>query len=256
MSWILVVAAALLALPFVLGPAQILLRVRTDREVRFEEVDEPLPAEIESDFERFAAALERCGFGGAVRWRTDSAATGQRSLALALCDEATGRAGVVYAVLDAAGRVASRLRQISCVLADGAVLSVNSTTVPGVFDLPPGWRAFNFPDIHDGELLCRLHDTALAHFAGGRAPRPLTAARMRHEIEELNRRHVRHQVEVGLLRERGESLAPTARGAFVMTWRLLWPWKQLAARRRRRDAMLLLSLLGPARPAPPRPAVP
>jgi hypothetical protein len=254
-SWLLVVAAALLA-PYVLGPAGVLLRVRTDRELRFEEVDEPAPAEIESEFERFAAALERRGFGGTVRWRTRSAATGQRSLALALCDEAAGRAGVVYAVLDAAGRVASLSHDISSVLADGAVLGVNSVKVTGVFETPPGWRAFNFPDIHDGELLCRLHDAALAHFAGGRSPLRLTAAGMRHEIEELNRRHVRHQVEAGLLRERGESLAPTARGAFVMTWRLLWPWKQLAARRRRRDAMLLLSLLGPARPEPPRPAVP
>lgn len=250
MSWLLVAVATALLAPYVLGPAGVLLRVRTDREVRFEEVGEPLPAEIESEFERWAAALERRGFGGAARWRTRSAATGQTTLARALCDEATGRAGVAYVMLDAAGRIATRFHDISSVMPDGAVVSVNSAKVTGVFEVPPDWRAFSFPEIHDGELLCRLHDAALARCAGGRAPRRFTAARMRDEIEELNRRHVLYQVEAGLLRDRGVSLGPTVRGAAVMTWRLLWPWKQLAARRRRREAMSLLAVLEPVRPGP------
>jgi hypothetical protein len=246
---LLVAAAAVLAMPYLLGPWRVLRNLRTDRELRFEVVHEPFGAEVEADFARFADALERCGFRRVERWRSHSRATGQVAVALALCDETVGRWGVAYAILDAAGQPVHYYQDISCTLSDGGVLGVDSVKTPRIFAVPAGWRSFNFPQVADGELLCRLHDTALARFADGRSPRPLAAGDLRREVEELGIRHVRHQVEVGLLRPDGESLPPTVRGALVMTWKLLWPWRQLAARRRRRDAMLLLSFLEPYRGA-------
>jgi hypothetical protein len=246
---LLVAAAAVLAMPYLLGPWRVLRNLRTDRELRFEVVHEPFSAEVEADFARFADALERCGFRRVERWRWHSRATGQVAVALALCDETVGRWGVAYAILDAAGRPANRYQDIACVFTNGGVLGVNTIRVGGIFEAPPGWRSFSFPEVGDGELLCRLHDAALARFAGGRTPRPMTAAQLRLEVEELGIRHVRHQVEVGLLQPGGELLPPTMRGALVMTWKLLWPWRQLLARRRRREAMLLLSFLEPYRGA-------
>lgn len=255
MSWVegltlsaLVALAATLALPYVVGPIAIWLRTRIDAETPFTPVDGPFPADVEAAFARFGAGVGRRGFVPAGRFRFDSKANGQSALVAAFCDPARSRWAVAYAAFDAAGRPATRWQDVCCRLADGGVLSVDTAKIGGVFDTPPGWRSFRFPEVDDGELLARLHEIACERSAGGRIAGGLVPEDVRGAVEELGRLHVVHQVERGLFRPGGDPLRPTLRGAAVMAWRLLWPWKGIAARRRRREAMELLAHLPAAGP--------
>jgi hypothetical protein len=242
---LLFVLGGAVALPYALGPLLVWAKTRTPATMDVTPLAAAPPPAVEEVWQRFAAALARRGFRDAGRWESRS---GGHAVFRALVDEVRGRVAFAYAMFDPAGKVAQQYFEIACHLQPEGSVTVHTAKNPPVFAPLPGARTFVVADVEDAELLCRLHDVACERFSRGRRPVPVPPERLREEFERLSAEVLRHQVAAGLFRDAGAGeLRPTARGALRMAWRLLWPWKQLALWRCRRESAELLAMVSAGR---------
>lgn len=241
--------AILVVLAILYRSAPIIVRLNlTHRDApSFREVDvreNPMPPSVAAFFEDVEAALDPMGlhfdaylfaehqtpdvmvFMGVYRNPT------QRELASAVAIHAE-HAGARYV-------------EISTEFSEGRELNTNNSAEPRVFDNTPKKMALSFPEIQDAAELCRVHRALCDRHFGrpGRWERhDLRAGKL---IEESMVRDLElyaaqgyfvHEPERGVYR-------PTWVGAFLMTWRMLPPLKQIRAARFRATARRMLREAG------------
>jgi hypothetical protein len=142
--------------------------------------------------------------------------------------------------------------------ADGR--DVITTNAPTASTFPPdpasdvlGWRDMNHP-----AMLYKLHRARAAQLRGGRATvmPAATPEGMDALMRDTERRVIERAIQRGYLRRgAGGQLRSTLRGSYLMTWRILWPWKHVTmarhARKLRRALADFPDLAAEARALPP-----
>ncbi len=134
--------------------------------------------------------------------------------------------------------------------ADLRIIHTNNTDNPG--SLPPLATdlTFRFPHIEYLVTLYRLHEALVQRHAGARQKTLRVMDEYRGDAvaylrDVAFREAYQDQVPTGYLRRSaGESWRPTIKGAYLMTWKELWPIKQIIRAEVRRKAKLLERDLG------------
>jgi hypothetical protein len=133
---------------------------------------------------------------------------------------------------------------------DGSAIVTSNTTSPGVFPKDPQQDSLTCSGVHDLELLYRLHcgrtASATAELRRRRTPTvPAVGQAERYMADEWSRTFQRLCGQGYFTFDQvNDRYVKTTRGAYIMTWRLLWPWKQLRLKARDRRAEQVLSRLG------------
>jgi hypothetical protein len=124
-------------------------------------------------------------------------------------------------------------------LPGGMEVVTTNSTVASVFSRPRTTFACQLPQWTDLPTLYRAHQAHLTLRSGGAEPIPTEVSGS--YVEHYETRTLEKQCELGVHRRAGEKYRPTLRGAFLMTWRLLPPLKQLRASANQRIARRLLA---------------
>ncbi len=157
------------------------------------------------------------------------------------------------ALAAAAFSAARPARLVSCFVElptkfrDGGSVSVSNSPRAGAFTPRPPRIVVRLPDVRDPARLCRIKRALLERHYGDRERVPFDhqgdPARF---LSEAMVRELAEQVEAGTWRrdDVAQVFRPTFTGAWVMTWRLLPPFRAIRTARLRRRAAALLKELG------------
>jgi hypothetical protein len=233
--------------PFFLGPIAVRRSQKTSTKAKYTPLDldaDAPPPDLVQYLDDATEAFRPHGFeklatlkGGVARARTIVALfvnRERRELAVA--------AGVFVTVDGVLKRSVTTIQVVTRFGEPRSVTTGNSRT-PRVFGRVPTRVSVRLPGVEDVSRLLRVH-RALAEREGGAAaavlpdvgdPAAFLSAQQKREFEE--------QVATGYYThdEAEDVYRPTWKGACLMTWKLLPPWKQIAEGRVRREAERLLA---------------
>lgn len=254
MIWLVVAFAAMFFLPYVFGP--ILLRLtmtqQADPEVVPFPIDHPdLPLPVREHFDDVTDELAAIGFDSIAGLALPRQMANVKVVILMFANRKTKDAAIATAIyadkLDpplqtAYVEIISRYR-------DGTLVQTNNSNQIGAFPTKQGVTTTQFPTVTKADRLYRVHQ-ALAERHGS------SAGKLQRLDEEFHgdaafylaraiREELEGQIDSGymFLASGGEVFRPTWKGAFMMCWALLFPWKQIRFARRDRKAARLLEEL-------------
>ena len=244
---LLILLAGPALLLYVVVPLVMRVTYKHSADPRFEQVGaDAFPPEVAEDFARVAGSLAAQGFMPAAYVRRVDSAGATDTRALVLVNEATKESAVASdcVSLNPAVRVRQRIVEFCTEYVNGEEVCTHNSTVALVVKPHPSRRMYRFPSVRNPAALYGVHRRLVDS-------RPAPAERfiptkgteylhVMHAVEKANRR----QEEFGYLYRDGGVYRPTLKGAFLMTWPLLWPVKQVRESRARRSAAGLLRSLG------------
>lgn len=267
-SWILIFVAATLALPYLVGPFLIRRNVTHPLEpdlVPFPPDLPSLPNDVAATFSAATRQLGAVGFEVLSGFGLPRQMPNVKAVVLLFANRATkdmAMATAIYGEAADGSTLQTHYVEIASVFRDETVVQTNNCDQLSAFRARPPVHTTQFPQVADAARLFRLHAALCRRFApaalkampldeefGGDAQAYLAAALR----EELDR-----QIPTGYM-ERDEAAGiyrPTVKGAFLMTWGELFPFKQIRRLRRDRQARELLAELEAegALDAEPRPS--
>ena len=110
---------------------------------------------------------------------------------------------------------------------DGGALTTGNSSTPSVYLRPRNKPVYRFSEEHDLAKLYRYHQLLIQRDKGSlKKDVPAPGAEAERLVEAL-RREMADQVPVGILQTDGKTFRPTLKGAYYMTWQLLFPVKQI-----------------------------
>jgi len=234
----IVVAAIYLA-----GPIVVLLRLEQRIALRRVQPAE-LPAEVRSSLEAEADALAPLGFAR-LEWFAGEPPPRPEAPALfgLLLRSEDTLTGALVTVMRTSQRSARHL-ELCSVLADGHEVNL-STSAELVFPahVNPQRTLVQVPWCSGPDALLRDHHRLRLRLAGTRAAGPFPVVSVDALQAQIGGDHAR-AVAAGYLRPSGhDRFRLTVRGAFLLTWRQLWPISVLVRALRDRRARRLLASL-------------
>jgi hypothetical protein len=145
---------------------------------------------------------------------------------------------------------------------DREVVTTNTPTV-SVFPLLSTIDGLAWKDMNHAAMLWKLHRARAQRLRNGQMPvmPPPGSDGVDALVRDSERRVIDHAIGRGYLRRDADGeIRHTLRGSYLMTWRLLWPWRHIAmarqARKLRRTLAEFPELAAEARALPPsQPAV-
>lgn len=251
---LVVIVALLLMTPWCLGPL-VVWRTQTmdaDPPVERLEIGAVTP-DGRAFLEKASGELGEVGFRvlGVFRVGAARSVKSVTTTTLVLHEDADG-VGAVAALVEATGPTLSeaqraRFRQLHVEIAvrfeDGSSISVSNAPTLSVFARPPERVAYVLRGVSDATQLVELHRRLVRHDRAGRRPETQPDA-----PEERLRRSLRRELESQLapsyLRRDGDVFRPTLKGAALMVWKLLPPWKNVLLAREAAAAAALRERLG------------
>lgn len=254
-SWILIFVAATLALPYVIGPFLIRRNVTHQTEPELVPFPPDLPSLPDDVAATFAAAthqLGAVGFEVLSGFGLPRQMPNVKAVVLLLANRATKDMAMATAIYGEAAdgtRLQTHYVEIVSTFRDDTVVQTNNCDQLSAFRTRPPLYTTQFPQVADAARLFRLHTALGRRYApaagktmpldeefGGDAQAYLAAALR----EELDR-----QILTGYMtRDDAAGLYyPTLKGAYLMTWGELFPFKQLRRLRRDRKAKVLFAEL-------------
>jgi hypothetical protein len=249
------VGAVMVAAIYLVGPLFLLGQLRQPVNPRLERLDADgpkLPSRVEDYFTRVERSLKSLGFetlGDSVLH--EQVASVSANLRAFLHPE-TGDSAAAYAFYVQSGTswaFKHRLVGFETQTDADAVYDTSNTDQISVFPPRPFHFRRRFPKIRNPAHLYQVHRAILEREnpSRGRPRRQAAAAgdwlaRLRSDM----RRELEHAVAAGYFRldDETEMLTPTVKGAYLMMWKQLWPWKYFLTVRRDREADRLLRELG------------
>ncbi len=269
-GYVLVTAVSIALAYLLIPPILILLTFRQDANPKLELVDPQtaLPGEVQSYFSRCHEELAPLGFENVGTLFLPNQLPNVRAL-LALYVDRDAKTGampvVMYAQMGDQWSIQTQYVEFSTSFTDGSTVNTGNQNVPGAFPVREGCISTLHPELQSSSVLYEAHRAVLqTHRSGrqrvmnldskhgGNVPAYI-AGGMREEFE--------HAVNIGYLkldqvgpppqprepspyqppREANESaFRPTIKGAYLMTWQELWPFKPIRVKKRiRRDAKFL-----------------
>lgn len=154
-----------------------------------------------------------------------------------------GETATIAMVYSANTGTALPMVEFTAELPNGRIFDVNNSVTVPIFAPRPGHVVYRFPQVRDPLRLHKIFQVLLRRQFGSSTMRQRDIANdpARFLADIMDAEH-RTQAEAGYYRfdEAARRWRPTLRGAFVMTWRLLPPFKQIitAGVRRRARAVL------------------
>ena len=254
----LVAALFLVGFFLVVLPLVTWLLLGDDSMPRFEPFDatrHPAPTEVAGFLRDNVAGLEGDRFrqvADLVRVRAGSFNMVTR---VAMLQHPDGETATIAMVYSAKTGTALPMVEFTAELPDGRIFDVsNSVTVP-IFAPRPGHEVYRFPQVRDPLRLHKVFQILLRRRFGSSTLRQRDVATdPARFLAEVMDEEYRGQMEAGYYRldEKTRRWRPTLRGAFLMVWKMLPPFKQLAKaaiRRRARRELAEIGMEGPdARP--------
>ncbi len=255
LPWCVGVPLLVLLLPSVGGPLLIRWTMKHAAEPRLIPfpLDHPsLPPEVARDFQTVTDALRPDGFEPVAGLALSNQVPRVKAIVLLLANRPARAlvAGMAVFGENAAGPP-RRVFSVEFVtrFRDGTAVSTSNSSEPTVFAPRPRRTTGRFPVFRDASRLYRLHQELVARAGGGQKvlrldeefggdARATLAASMIEELED--------QVQTGYLylSPREKLYRPTCKGALLMTWKLLWPFKTIQRRRVARTARRLMTEFG------------
>ena len=244
MELLLIVVIVVAAAPYVLGPLLVYQRQRQNprpRFVPFDAAQHQIPQALAVAVQQNIASLEREGFTMVADLYRMDRSTRMRVI---LLDTPAGDLGLVLGVLP----IVKPERGVCAVelvarFDDDRSLSVQNTPIPGAFARVPGRDKERFRKVKDPARLYRIYQALLARRYGATRRAP---ADHREDpagfLGAAMARELRQQVDTGYfwLDTTADAYRPTWRGAWLMCWKLLQPFRDIGAWRSDRRASALL----------------
>jgi hypothetical protein len=257
--YILAVALIVLLVRYVGGPLLIHRTLKMAAEPRLIPfaLDHPsLPPEVARDFDTVTEQLRPAGFEPVAGLALPGQVPNVRSILLLLANRPArdaALASVMYA--DNPTGPPRRVSYVEFVSAfrDGTVVLTNNAPQRGTFGPRPTHTVVRFPAVQEADALYRLHQALVERHPGGIKRLRLDeefggdaqawmAASMGEEME------AQHKTGYLYLSQQEQVYRPTLKGAFLMTWKLMWPATAIRRRRDERQAAQFLAELN-AQPA-------
>jgi hypothetical protein len=252
---VLIVVGAVLLIPYVLGPILIRFTLRQSAEpeiVPFDVDDPELPDKVATYFRRVSEALEPLGFDVVAAMALPKQVPRVKAVLLMLANRTSkdaALASVLYAQQPDGTQVHNAFVEYVARFRDGTLVQTNNSKELNAFAPRPDQITTQFPMVRVAGRLYRLHQ-AMVERHGGTGRKILRLDEEFHGdavaylaqslVEELD-----SQIETGYMyRSRQEpAYWPTWKGAFLMTWGQLWPFKAIRRARRDRKARQLMAEL-------------
>jgi hypothetical protein len=247
------VVAALVLLPYVGGPVLIYFTQRLEAEpklIPFDVDEYDWPRATQKLFDTAHTALTESGFELLSGFHLPSAAPNVKTSLLLFANRETRDSAMATAMsAEGAGATLQTLYvEFTARFSDGRVINTLNTRELGSFPNPPHVTSNYLPGVQDARQLLRIHEI-LTQDAGSRSQKVLrvdadfdgdAAAYLQFAVRESYEDAVR----IGYLFREGRYFKPTVRGAVLMVWKELWPWKMIRRSARDRAARQLLSQIG------------
>jgi len=239
---IAVIVAA--AAPYVLGPVVVYRRQRQNARpsfVPFDAAQHQVPQALDVAMQQNVASLERAGFTTVADLFRMDRSTRMRVI---LLDTPAGDLGLVLGVLPILKpeRGVCAVELVARFEGDRS-LSVQNTAIPGAFARVPGRDKERFRNVRDPARLYRIYQALLSRRYGAtrRAP-PDHREDPAGFLAAAMARELRQQVDTGYfwLDNTADAYRPTWKGAWLMCWKLLQPFRDVGEWRSDRRAKALL----------------
>ena len=241
---LLVPLAVLFALFFVISPLATWLRLGEVQGVRFEPFDSSrhtAPPEVAAFLRDNIAALASEQFeqvGDLVHRKATSIKLTTR---VALLRHPHGAIATIAVVYTDQGSALPYV-EFTAVLSGGRVFDVNNSASINIFAPRPGHDVYRFPGVRDPLRLYRVFQALLRRRFGSASLVERDLSDPARFLAEVSDQEYAAQMAAGYYRfnDATRSYRPTLRGAFLMTWKMLPPFKQLAQAKIRDRARRML----------------
>jgi hypothetical protein len=227
--WLLAVVFALF---FVLTPLAMLLRLGDEQGMQFDPFDpsrHKTPPEVAAFLRDNIAALSSEQFqpvGDVVR-RKD---TGVRlTTRVALLRHSHGEIATIAVIYSDQGSAIPYV-EFTAQLSGGRIFDVNNSSSIPVFAPRPGHDVYRFPEVRDPIRLYRIFQALLRRRFGSASLVDRDLSDPGRFLADVADKEYAAQMATGYYRfsEATRSYRPTLRGAFLMSWKMLPPFKQIA----------------------------
>lgn len=252
----LALGVGLVALVYIGFPILILKTQRLEaspRLLKFEVDDYDWPREIKKLFTSSQKALEAEGFESVGGFFLPSAANNVKT-ALILFVNRESRDGAMATAMygDQPDGPRTLYVEFSTRFADGRTVNTLNSKTLGSFPTREGVTTTRLPSIKDARNLYRIHKALMQEVVGAKAKKVLKldaefgGDAAQYLQEAAFRESYEAAEEAGYIRLDfgGEHFVPTVKGAFLMTWRELWPWKMIREQQMRTTERKVLERLG------------
>lgn len=240
-----VVIGGLVTLPYWLGPALVHRSARMPLVMGMEHIgpDElaALDAHTFETLETAVSTLTAMGFDRPTAFRARDGAT---TAVGALLEHPVHGDLASFVIMSAPNVAPQAVPIFESEWADGFRIITTNTRHPSVFPASPTIDGMTLPTVRELDALYRVHRARVARAKTGAERLHLSRGEDALTIERNRQARDRHRhLASGYLLREGDVVRPTVRGACLMTWRSLPPWKNLQFRERdRREAALLQEL--------------
>jgi hypothetical protein len=220
----LMLIAALVFAIYLIGPLAVLWTYRFAARCRASEVSlAELPEPVALLFAKRIPELRELGFELTGCFDCGCLASEAHSYVAYFCNRRTNDFANVTAMASPAS-ITSYL-EFSTRFTNGLVLETNTNRVLPLTPMNPNTRVFRFPDIHDAQTLLHTHRQIIEKHASAlrveSEPQGAEIGRFVRMVENYGPRH--SQMGYMRLAKDGQSYRLTWKGAFLMTWRGLFP---------------------------------
>ena len=248
-SWRVGVAVVLLA-PYWLGPIAIRVATRHPAHPSFEPYDPSrhrVPDWALAFAEETSAVLGPAGFTAQARFVEATWARHLTSFVTVLTNSASRDVAMLAALYTSQGTTARRVSYTEFIakFIDGRQLLTNNSDTPSVFPPVPSKALTRLPQVKDPARLHRIHELLAGRMKAAKQPLP-TDANFTGRLSETMTRSMEEQIGTGYMyfdtAEGG--YRPTWKGAVLMSWKLLPPWRQIRQARMGLEATRLVGELG------------
>lgn len=250
-----VVLVVLVLLPYVLGPFMVrkTLRQSAKPKVKVLPADEDLPKKAAAFFAKVTKALQPLGFEPVQKLSLPEQTPNVQAIVLMFAnrkDKVAAIASAVYVKNEDDAKLKTAYVEFSTRFKDGSALLTNNTKELGAFAPRPDVSISRLPSVKEPDRLYRLHQSLEKQEQNG-SPKVLrldtefkgnaAAYLARSIVEELEA-----QIDTGYLyqTEDEEAFLPTWKGAFLMTWSQLPPFKNVGQMRRNSREQTILREAG------------
>ena len=252
LGWL--VPAAIVAYLFIALYVYAPLKIRRNQVKRARELYTPielpqLPTDVSGAFYVASPTLQACGFHALGHLRHHVGPTGQDSFVSIWVNAALNDSAQIIGICtpsSLASIKAVTLVTFRTEFSDDTSIVTSNTSSLGVFPRDPKVSAIRCPGVRDLALLYRFHRARVERDRNGRQA---TLQRVKDPVSRMQSEHAEtyeRLVKAGYYTLNGlsESYVPTLKGAYLMTYRLLPPFKQIQRIRRNALANRTLRQLG------------
>ena len=253
--WFYLVILVLILLPYIGGPLLILstFKFRFPTRIVFFDPDTiALPRDVAEFVEPAREKLIALGFRPEAYFCLPDVIANVKSISVLLVNTGTNEGAMVSCIYAETVGISTLIKtkyvEFITRFRDGVCVQTSNSPELGAFRHEPNDHTIQFWDLHDVAELYRRHQRISERLSA--APRKLRIVdEFRNDVEQYLQTAVlqeplEYQVQVGLFRQVPDGYRPTLKGALVLTWQELWPWKYIRKQARLREARRWLEEIG------------